>query len=88
MRTPINSLCSNLIPNWRSYLKQHDALAVFHYLSLHKSEYYLNHGGKEVDLPNCDKFADQLVRLPMYFDLKDEDVEFVINIIKSFYSVE
>lgn len=69
-----------------SFLKQHDALAVFHYLSLHKSEYYVTHGGKEVDLPNCDMFADQLVRLPMYFDLKDEDVELVISLINEFYS--
>lgn len=68
-----------------NHLKQHEALAVFHYLSLHKSDYYLSHGGAKVDLPNCDMFADQLVRLPMYFDLKDEDVEYVIMTIKSFY---
>ena len=68
-----------------NYLKQYDALAVFHYLSLHKSEYYLTHGGKETELPNCDKFADHLVRLPMYFDLTDEDVALVINKIKSFF---
>ena len=70
-----------------NYLKQYDALAVFHYLSLHKSDYYLGHGGRKLDLPNCDRFADQLIRLPMYFDLKDEDVEFVINKIRDFYSV-
>ena len=68
------------------YLKQHNVLAVFHYLSLHKSEYYLTHGGKVVDLRNCDKFADQLVRLPMYFDLKDEEVELVITLINDFYN--
>ena len=67
------------------YLKLHDVLAVFHYLSLHKSEYYVSHGGKAVDLPNCDKFADRLVRLPMYFDLKDEDVALVISLIKEFF---
>ena len=68
-----------------NYLKLHDVLAVFHYLSLHKSEYYVSHGGKAVDLPNCDKFADRLVRLPMYFDLKDEDVALVISLIKEFF---
>lgn len=67
-------------------LKQHDVLAVFHYLSLHKSDYYLNHGGEVVDLPNCDLFADRLIRLPMYYDLKDEDVDCVISLIKSFYA--
>lgn len=69
-----------------NHLKQHDALAVFHYLSLHKSDYYLSHGGAKVDLPNCDKFADQLVRLPMYFDLTDEDVKLVIDLILDFYN--
>lgn len=69
-----------------NHLKQHEALAVFHYLSLHKSDYYLSHGGAKVDLPNCDKFADQLVRLPMYFDLTDEDVNMVIKLIIDFYN--
>lgn len=69
-----------------NYMKQSDVLAVFHYLSLHKSEYYLIHGGTVVDLPNCDKFADRLVRLPMYFDLADEDVKEVIDLILQFYN--
>lgn len=69
-----------------NHLKQHEALAVFHYLSLHKSDYYLSHGGVKVELPNCDKFADQLVRLPMYFDLTDEDVNMVIKLIIDFYN--
>ena len=63
-------------------------LAVFHYLSLHKSEYYVSHGGKEVELPNCDMFADRLVRLPMYYDLMDEDVALVISLIKEFFHGE
>ena len=68
-----------------NFLKQHEILAVFHYLSLHKSDYYLNHGGEVVDLPNCDKYADQLIRLPMYYDLSDEDVQMVIDTINSFF---
>lgn len=68
-----------------SYLKSHEALAVFHYLSLHKSEYYLKNDGRKLDLPNCDRFADCLVRLPMYFDLTDDDVTYVISLIHNFY---
>jgi dTDP-4-amino-4,6-dideoxygalactose transaminase len=68
-----------------SYLKSHEALAVFHYLSLHKSEYYLNNNGPKLDLPYCDRFADCLVRLPMYFDLTDDDVTYVISLIHNFY---
>lgn len=59
--------------------------AVFHYLSLHSSPYYENkHDGR--DLPNCDKFADSLVRLPMYYEMKDEDVNMITDRIKTYYS--
>ena len=69
------------------YLKQNEVYAVFHYLSLHKSDYYLNHGGADIDLPNCDKYADQLIRLPMYYDLKDEEIEYIINKVQKFYNM-
>ena len=48
--------------------------AVFHYLSLHSSPYYQGkHDGR--DLPNCDHFADCLVRLPMFYELEVEQVK-------------
>ena len=69
-----------------AYLKEKGIGAVFHYLSLHLSDYYKeNHEGEIPELPNCDKFADRLVRLPMFFELKDEEVLFIINAIKTFY---
>lgn len=56
-------------------------LAVFHYLSLHSSQYYQDkHDGRE--LPNCDRFADCLLRLPMFYELTIEDVEKICEIIK------
>ena len=61
-------------------LKDNDILAVFHYLSLHSSPYYNNkHDGRK--LPNCDKFAGCLVRLPMYYDLTKDDVKLICEII-------
>ena len=69
-----------------AYLKEQDVLAVFHYLSLHLSDYYRNHHEGEIpDLPCCDRFADCLVRLPMFFELKDEDVQKIIDDIKGFF---
>lgn len=62
------------------HLKENDILAVFHYLSLHSSAYYKDkHDGRE--LPECDRYADTLVRLPMYFDLEIEDVEKICKLI-------
>ena len=54
-------------------MKARDILTVFHYLPLHSSEYYrAQHDGRA--LPNCDRYADTLVRLPLYYGLKpDQD---------------
>ena len=62
------------------HLKDNGVLAVFHYLSLHSSPYYqARHDGRA--LPECDRYADCLVRLPMYYDLKDEEVLDICNLI-------
>jgi len=59
-------------------------LAVFHYLSLHSSEYYApKHDGRE--LPNCDMFADCLVRLPLFYELSRENVSYIIQKTKEFF---
>lgn len=69
------------------YLKEHDIMAVFHYLSLHSSQYYKDkHDGRE--LPECDRYADTLVRLPMYYDLEIEDVEKICQVIAEIVSRE
>ena len=70
------------------FLKEQGVGAVFHYLSLHLSEYYkVHHQGPIPSLPNCDRFADCLVRLPMYFELKDEEVELIIDKIQQFFNL-
>ena len=67
-----------------NYLKEKDILAVFHYLSLHKSEYYLNkYNGEELD--NCDHFADCLLRLPLFYELDFSNLKYITESIKSFY---
>ena len=61
-------------------LKENGILAVFHYLSLHSSPYYTpKHDGRP--LPECDRYADCLVRLPLYYDLSLEDVDEVCRVL-------
>lgn len=61
-------------------MKENDILAVFHYLSLHSSEFYKDkHDGRP--LPECDLYADCLVRFPMYYELGGEDVMRICHII-------
>ena len=78
-------VCNNLEERTAliKHLKNNGILAVFHYLSLHSSPYYTDkHDGRE--LRECDRYADCLVRLPMYYDLKDEEVIKICDIIKDF----
>ncbi len=67
------------------HLKENGILAVFHYLSLHSSPYYApKHDGRA--LPECDRYADCLVRLPMYYDLTEDEVRAICQIIIDFFS--
>lgn len=80
-------LCNNLEERTAliKNLKDNGILAVFHYLSLHSSPYYQNkHDGRE--LLECDRYADCLVRLPMYYDLKDEEVIEMCKLINNYAS--
>lgn len=52
-----------------SYLKENGIHAVFHYLSLHQSDYYKQHSN--AICINSDKYSDCLVRLPLFCDLQE-----------------
>jgi dTDP-4-amino-4,6-dideoxygalactose transaminase len=66
------------------HLRDNNIYAVFHYLSLHKSEYYLDkHDGRE--LTWADHYTDCLVRLPFYFELSDADLNKVTSGVESFF---
>ena len=67
-----------------AHLKSHGVCAVFHYLSLHSSAYYASrHDGRV--LPECDRYADCLVRLPLFYDLSLEQVDTICEIIETYY---
>ena len=64
-----------------THLKTQGISSVFHYIPLHSSEFYRDkHDGRT--LPNCDHFADCLVRLPMYYELTDEGVVRIVLAIQ------
>lgn len=61
-------------------LKAQGIMAVFHYLSLHASPYYASrHDGRP--LPLSERYADCLVRLPLFFDLTLEEVVSITEVI-------
>jgi dTDP-4-amino-4,6-dideoxygalactose transaminase len=66
------------------HLRDRDILAVFHYQSLHKSPFYEGrHDGRE--LPNADRYTDCLLRLPLYYELGDADVEMIAGSVSAFF---
>ena len=61
-------------------LKDNGILAVFHYLSLHSIEYYHDkHDGRA--LSNADHFAECLVRLPMFYELTNDEVDEIVRVV-------
>ncbi len=66
------------------WLKKNGIWAVFHYISLHKSSFYLK-DNPLVNLTNSENYSSQLLRLPLYYDFSVEDQNYVINKISSFF---
>ena len=66
------------------FMRTKGILAVFHYLSLHKSPFYQEkHDGRTLE--NCDNFSDTLIRLPFYYELTQEEIEFICNSIIQYF---
>lgn len=57
-------------------LKAQGISAVFHYQSLHRSQYFqAQHDGRA--LPQSDRYTECLVRLPLFHSLKHDEIEFI-----------
>lgn len=69
------------------FLRDEGIYAVFHYLSLNKSAYYIQHHG-QAHCPNSVRYADTIIRLPLFVELTEEMQDVIINAIFRFYKVE
>jgi dTDP-4-amino-4,6-dideoxygalactose transaminase len=67
------------------HLKAQGILAVFHYVPLHASPMGQAMGYRKGMLPVTEDVSDRLLRLPMYFDLTDTQVDDVAAAIWSFF---
>lgn len=66
-----------------NHLRSKGIHTVFHYLSLHKSPFYKDKY-KGAELEHSDLYQDNLLRLPLYFDLTVNEVEFICDEIMYF----
>ncbi len=71
-----------------AYLKENEILAVFHYIPLHNSPA----GQKYGRFSGVDKYttseSERLVRLPLYYGLKENSIDFIIDTIVKFYKMK
>jgi len=66
------------------HLDARDVKAVFHYLPLHLSPMGLSYGGQPDQCPVAERVSDQLVRLPFFTELTDDEQSKVIDAVRSF----
>lgn len=68
-----------------SYLKENDILAVFHYIPLHLAPAGKAYGRFVGEDRYTTKESERLLRLPLYYGLKQEQVEYICSKVKEFY---
>lgn len=66
------------------YLKEREIKAVFHYLPLHLSPFYLSHN-EQKSLPETEKVSLSIIRLPLFYELEPSEVEFITDTIIQFF---
>ena len=68
-----------------SYLKEKGIASVFHYIPLHSSPAGLQYGRMSGNLPVTEDMSDRVLRLPMYYEMKEKDVDRVVDGINDFF---
>lgn len=68
-----------------AHLREAGILAVFHYVPLHSSPFAKSLGSPVISLPATDDASSRLLRLPMYYDLTNSQVDQVVDSVLGFY---
>lgn len=68
------------------FLKKNEILSVFHYVPLHTAPAGVKYGRFHGEDKYTTKESDRLVRLPLYYGLKDDQVEYIVSKVKEFYN--
>ena len=71
---------------WPVMLGERGIQAVFHYQPLHLSPMGRRFGGRAGDCPVTETVSDRLLRLPLFYELGDDEQEEVIDAIACFRS--
>jgi len=73
--------------NLMAFLKTQGISALFHYLPLHSSPYFIDrHDGRE--LSNTDRFSATILRLPFYNSLRKSEMKFITGRIREYFETQ
>lgn len=67
------------------FLKRNTVSAIFHYVPLHSSQAGRRYGRPAGAMDVTDDLSNRLLRLPLYFEMTDRDVDRVTGLISDFY---
>jgi len=67
------------------FLKENGILSVFHYIPLHSAPAGLKFGRFHGEDEYTTKESERLLRLPLYYGLRDEEVDYICSKVKEFY---
>lgn len=70
-----------------SFLKTNGINAVFHYIPLHTAPAGIKYGEFVGEDKYTTKESERLVRLPLYYNMRQSDVDIVVSYIKKFYRI-
>lgn len=67
------------------YLRNNGILAISHYVPLHSSQAGAKYGRVSGHLPITDDLSERLLRLPMYYEMMDEEIESVVESLGKYF---
>ena len=68
-----------------NFLKKNDILSVFHYVPLHSAPAGIKFGRFHGEDRYTTKESERLLRLPMFYELKEQEVDYIADKVKEFY---
>jgi dTDP-4-amino-4,6-dideoxygalactose transaminase len=72
--------------NFIEFCKQNSIMAIFHYVPLHDSPAGLKYGKTPFDMVFTNKASKTLVRMPLFYDLEDDQLDYIANKIEQFFT--
>lgn len=68
-----------------AYLKERAIWALFHYVPLHSSPAGIKYGRVSGEMTVTNDISERVLRLPMYYEMTDDEIDRVVQAVEDFY---